>query len=87
MGAAREALEHLLGVLRPGWLAVDTPIEQNLGVAAHDRAPVGLREHRPRLAERVRDGIVLRLLVLRRDHVERDPELLEDLAPPRRRRG
>jgi len=36
---------------------------------------------------RMRDRIVLRLVVLGRDDVERDTELLEDLPPPRRRRG
>jgi hypothetical protein len=32
------------------------------------------------------DRILLDLVVPWRDHVEGDPELLEDLAPPRRRR-
>jgi hypothetical protein len=35
----------------------------------------------------MRDGILFSLLVVGRDDVERDPELLEDLPPPRRRRG
>ena len=39
------------------------------------------------LAERVRDRIVLDLLVAGRNDVERDAELLEDLPPPRRGRG
>jgi hypothetical protein len=31
----------------------------------------------------MRHRIVLRLLVMRSDDVERDPQLLEDLPPPR----
>jgi len=85
--AAREALEHLLrgfGALR---LAVDAAGADDLGVAAEHRAAVRPGQRRARLAERVRDRILLRLLVVRRHDVERDAELLEDLPPARRGRG
>ena len=86
MRAAGEALEHLLCFFGAARLAVDPPVEDDLGVAAEDRTPVRLGEHRSRLAERVGDGILLGFVVLGSDDVERDPELLEDLATPRRGR-
>jgi len=72
---------------RAGGLAVDPSATHHLGFAAQHRTPVRLREHRSCLAEGVRDRILLRLLVFRCDDLERDPELLEDLPPTRRRRG
>ena len=87
MGTAGEALEHLLGLLRSGGLAVDTALAHHFGVAADHRPPIRFGQHRPSLAERVRDRVVFRLVVPGRDDVERDPELLEDLPPPRRGRG
>jgi hypothetical protein len=82
MRATGEALEHLLGVLGAGRLAVHPAGVDHLGVAAEHRTSVGLWEHRPSLAQRVCDRILLCLLVPRSDEVERDPELLEDLPPP-----
>ena len=86
MRSAGEALEHLLRLLGARRLPVDAAVEDDLGVAAEHRPAVGRREHRARLADGVRDRIVLRLLVLGRDDVERDTQQLENLAPPRRGR-
>ena len=80
LGASdRKRFEQILG------LAVHAPVAKHLRVAA-EHGSVVERPDRPRLPERVLDGIALRLLVVRNHDVERDPQLLQDLPPPRRRR-
>ena len=88
-----ELLEHPLGVGRVGRLAVDRAVEPDGGVDAEHGPLAGVLLRRRRLPARVLadelDRIGVRgivLLVVRRDGVERDPELLEDHAALRARR-
>ena len=87
MRSAGEGLEHPLGVGRVGGLAEDRASERNGGVDGDDKPLARLPGHRARLAERVLAHEVgsvgarqVVLLVVRRDDVERQSELLEDRA-------
>ena len=89
-----EALEHQLGVALALGLAEDRAVEHDRGVDPEDRAIAGQPGHGSGLPLRVRadelDRIGARrvvLLIAGRGDLERDPELRQDRAALRRRRG
>src|SRR4029453_8053424 len=80
----RQPLEHRLGGTGARGLAERLPVHDDLGIHSEHRPIAAVP--RPRLAGRQLDWIVTVLLEVRRDHVERNAELLEN-RPPLRRDG
>jgi len=91
---ARKSLEHRRGRLRPGRLPVHLAAEHDGGVDAEHRPISRPLRDRTSLAGRVRPHEFDRpstgqiaFLIPRSDHLERNPELLEDRSPLRARGG